>query len=125
MESKFDPNVSYHSVSPEIQSSTDNDSQRPKIELGNHPQLSQKRGIITTFVVQIFAILWLAPIIALLYLNFKGHIIGASAWYVLAVIGWPCGESNALTTLASQVPARRLLGSNVQPHPVSSAEDAR
>lgn len=33
-----------------------------------------------TFLVQLFAFLWLVPIITLLILNIKQHIIGASAW---------------------------------------------
>ena len=77
MTDKNEPEIAYHSVSSDMDSS---DSNRPKIELGNHPQLSQKRGIITTFVVQIFALLWLVPMAALLWLNFSGYIIGATAW---------------------------------------------
>lgn len=78
-QNKIEPDISYHSVSSEMDSA-DGQSQPPKIELGNHPQLSQKRGIITTFIVQIFALLWLAPIGALLWLNFSGYVIGATAW---------------------------------------------
>lgn len=73
---KNDPNIAYHSVSSEMDSS----DSIPKIELGNHPQLSQKRGIITTFVVQIFSLLWLVPVGVLLWLNFSGFVIGATAW---------------------------------------------
>lgn len=74
---KQESDIAYQSVSSEMDSS---DSQRPKIELGNHPQLSQRRGIIVTFVVQIFAILWLVPVGVLLWLNFTEYVIGATAW---------------------------------------------
>lgn len=77
MADKIEPQVAYHSVSSEMDST---DSPRPKIELGNHSQSSQKRGIIVTFIVQIFALLWLVPVGVLLWLNFSGYIIGATAW---------------------------------------------
>ena len=77
MDSKTEPDIAYHSVASDMDSTN---SHRPKIELGNHPQLSQKRGLVTTFVVQIFALLWLVPIGALLWLNFSGYIIGPTAW---------------------------------------------
>lgn len=75
---KNDPDIAYHSVSSSEMDCSD--SSRPKIELGNHPQLSQKRGVVTTFVVQIFSLLWLVPVGALLWLNFSGFVIGATAW---------------------------------------------
>lgn len=78
---KHNPDIAYHSVSSDMDlTDSASNSNRPKIELGNHPQLSQKRGIIVTFTVQIFALLWLVPIVALLWLNFSGYIIGATAW---------------------------------------------
>lgn len=77
MENKTDTDIAYHRVSSAMGSSN---SHRPKIELGGHPQLSQKRGIVTTFLVQVFAVLWLVPMGALLWLNFSGYIIGPTAW---------------------------------------------
>ena len=80
-EPKLQSNVGYQSVSvtPEQEHSQD-EALRPKIELGNHPQLAKKRGWIATIMWQIFALLWLVPVVALMYLNFTEYIIGASAW---------------------------------------------
>jgi hypothetical protein len=39
-----------------------------------------KRGLISTCIVQAVYILWLAPILTLLIFNFRTHIVGASAW---------------------------------------------
>lgn len=75
-----DIDVAYQSIHSDMDT-----AYRPKIELGDHPQLSQKRGIITTFVVQIFALLWLVPTAALLYLNFSGYVIGATAWFARSI----------------------------------------
>ena len=71
--------TAYHSIS-----SADNDvsdeSLQPKIELGAHPQLRENRSWWATLFWQTFAVLWLLPVIILLYWNFTSHIIGASAW---------------------------------------------
>lgn len=82
MENKENNDIAYHGVSD----TDSNDEPRAKIELGNHPQMSQKRGLLTTFVVQIFALLWLVPAVTLLWLNFSGYVIGASAWQVLCAL---------------------------------------
>ena len=44
--------------------------------------------------------LWLAPIIALLVLNFKGHIIGASAWCPVGHCSSDAWADNAITRAA-------------------------
>ncbi|KAK4619344.1 hypothetical protein CLAFUW4_11003 [Fulvia fulva] len=41
---------------------------------------SERPPFLKTVAIQGFALLWLAPIGTLLYLNWKPHIIGASAW---------------------------------------------
>lgn len=81
-DNRKEADIAYHSIHPDMD--PDRQHSQPKIELGDHPQLSQKRGIVTTFLVQIFALLWLVPIVALLWLNFSGYIIGPTAWYVFA-----------------------------------------
>jgi hypothetical protein len=45
-----------------------------------HPSHNTKRGNTTTVLFQVFCIVWLVPIIALLYLNFSRYVIGPSAW---------------------------------------------
>lgn len=84
-ESKFGVDVAYHGVSSDTSSSKDRDPlgramSAPKIELGNHPQMSKKRGWLGTIIWQFLTFLWLVPVIALLYLNFTEYVIGASAW---------------------------------------------
>ncbi|KAK5134276.1 hypothetical protein LTR08_006820 [Meristemomyces frigidus] len=73
----------YHSVSSVTQSN-DHESEEqtfePKLELGEHPQVSTNRSWLMTIVLQFLSLLWLVPIMALLILNLKGHVIGASAW---------------------------------------------
>ncbi|KAK5174658.1 uncharacterized protein LTR77_001740 [Saxophila tyrrhenica] len=78
---KHDPSFSYQSVNPtpEHQISED-EAIRPQIELGAHPQMARKRGSLATIIWQTIALLWLVPVVALLYLNFTEYIIGASAW---------------------------------------------
>lgn len=80
-EPKIQSQHGYESVSasPDQQYSQDNSS-RPKIELGDHPQLAKKRGWLATVMWQIFALLWLVPVVALMYLNITEYVIGASAW---------------------------------------------
>lgn len=51
-----------------------------KLELGRHPQLVDKRGWLQTLLIQIACFLWLLPVAALLTLNFKKYVVGASAW---------------------------------------------
>lgn len=53
---------------------------QPKLELGQHPQLDRKRGWIKTLLFQTACFLWILPVVALLTLNIKKHIVGASAW---------------------------------------------
>ena len=80
-EVKYYPTTSYHSVPSEGNEMSETSyNAPPKIELGTHPQIAEKRGWIKTIMWQIFALLWLVPVIALLYLNFTEYIIGASAW---------------------------------------------
>ncbi|KAK3701430.1 hypothetical protein LTR37_015528 [Vermiconidia calcicola] len=78
---KFGSSVGYQSVTatPEMKTSEDA-AMRPRIELGSHPQMAKKRSWIMTLVWQFFTILWLVPIVALLYLNLTDYVIGASAW---------------------------------------------
>jgi hypothetical protein len=59
--------------------SSSNEQGLKKLELGQHPQLN-KRGWLPTLLIQLACFLWLLPIVALLTLNFKNHIVGASAW---------------------------------------------
>jgi hypothetical protein len=49
-------------------------------DLNQHPLQPSKRRSSTTLLFQIFCIIWLVPIVALLWLNFSNYIIGASAW---------------------------------------------
>lgn len=51
-----------------------------KVELGLDPHLSDKRNWLRTLLFQTACFLWLAPIAALLALNFKKHVLGATAW---------------------------------------------
>lgn len=110
-ENKFGADTAYHSVS-----SADNDTsddyvnRRPKIELGSHPQIKEKRAWWATMLWQTFALLWLVPIIALLYLNFTNFIIGASAWC-------PDGKCylNVFNSDAS-VPQRRMKNFDKEDH---------
>jgi hypothetical protein len=51
-----------------------------ELDFGKHPQLSDKRGWLRTLLIQTACFLWLLPIAAILVLNFKQQIIGASAW---------------------------------------------
>jgi hypothetical protein len=59
--------------------SSSNEHGLKQLELGQHPQL-KKRGWLPTLLIQLACFLWLLPIAALLTLNFKNHIVGASAW---------------------------------------------
>ncbi|KAM0703595.1 hypothetical protein Q7P35_009534 [Cladosporium inversicolor] len=60
--------------------SSSNEQGLKKLELDQHPQLADKRGWLPTLLIQSACFLWLLPIIVLLTLNFKHHIVGASAW---------------------------------------------
>ncbi|KAI7707375.1 hypothetical protein KC353_g11667, partial [Hortaea werneckii] len=74
----------YHSLSSisdaEQQSGKDSSLLEPKLELGDHPPLQKSRSWLKTILLQTLCLLWTVPIMALLVLNFKRHIIGASAW---------------------------------------------
>ncbi|RMY52249.1 hypothetical protein D0863_14325, partial [Hortaea werneckii] len=74
----------YHSLSSisdtEQQPGKDSSLLEPKLELGDHPPLQKSRSWLKTIVLQSLCLLWAAPSVALLVLNFKRHIIGASAW---------------------------------------------
>ena len=43
-------------------------------------QPPDRQGLVATFVLQLFCLLWLAPIVTLLTFNFMKWIVGASAW---------------------------------------------
>ena len=60
--------------------SSSNEHGLTKLELGQHPQLVDKRGWLPTLLIQSACFLWLLPIAALLALNFEKYIVGASAW---------------------------------------------
>jgi hypothetical protein len=77
----MEPNYTYSSVSatPEQQLSEDA-GKRPQIELGDHTPMMKPRKWLATAIWQIFSILWLVPVVVLLYLNFTEYVIGASAW---------------------------------------------
>ncbi|RMZ03388.1 hypothetical protein D0862_05659 [Hortaea werneckii] len=74
----------YHSLSSisdtEQQPGKDASLLEPKLELGDHPPLQKSRSWLKTILLQTLCLLWTVPIMALLVLNFKRHIIGASAW---------------------------------------------
>ncbi|KAI6865022.1 hypothetical protein KC323_g4525 [Hortaea werneckii] len=80
----FTADTQYHSLSSisdtEQQPGKDSSLLEPKLELGDHPPLQKSRSWLKTIVLQSLCLLWAAPIVALLVLNFKRHIIGASAW---------------------------------------------
>ncbi|KAI7225401.1 hypothetical protein KC330_g9131, partial [Hortaea werneckii] len=74
----------YHSLSSisdtEQQPGKDSSLLEQKVELGDHPPLQKSRSWLKTILLQTLCLLWTVPIMALLVLNFKRHIIGASAW---------------------------------------------
>ncbi|KAI6823531.1 hypothetical protein KC340_g11738 [Hortaea werneckii] len=80
----FTADTQYHSLSSisdtEQQPGKDSSFLEPKLELGDHPPLQKSRSWLKTILLQSLCLLWTAPIMALLVLNFKRHIIGASAW---------------------------------------------
>lgn len=73
--------TSYHGL-PNTSYEEDEQPLRPKqqFELGDHPQMVKSRRHGITFLIQLLTALWLVPIVALIYLNLTGQIIGASAW---------------------------------------------
>ena len=78
----FSVDTHYHSVPNSADNDStkpETDSLRPKLELGAHPQVQSKRKWLPTLGIQFFFLLWCVPIMALLVLNFKSWIIGASA----------------------------------------------
>ena len=81
-----------------------------KIELGSHPQVQENRPWLMTIFWQTFALLWLVPIAALLYLNISGYVIGASAWC-------PAGQCwiNAFN-FVSAVPQNKMRGFDHESH---------
>lgn len=60
--------------------SSDADVSQAKMDLGQHPQLDRTRGWFKTLLFQTGCFLWILPVVALLTLNIKKHIVGASAW---------------------------------------------
>ncbi|KAF7197544.1 hypothetical protein HII31_01047 [Pseudocercospora fuligena] len=62
-----------HDVTDALKDEEEEDLLRPQ-------QRPEKPHIAKTVLIQMFAFLWLVPILALLILNIKRHIIGASAW---------------------------------------------
>lgn len=79
-ETKSHVDTAYHSISSADNDMSDDLSTRPKIELGSHPQMKEHRSWWATVLWELFALLWLAPVLLLLYWNFSNYIIGASAW---------------------------------------------
>jgi hypothetical protein len=71
-------------------STSDDGIAQTKLELGQHPQLSQERRKRSTLLIQVACSLWILPVVALLTLNFKRYIVGASAWcpYQDCHVGW-------------------------------------
>ena len=55
---------------------TNNPRNSPQVSSSDHT----KRGIISTCVIQTVYVLWLVPILTLLYFNLRTHIVGASVW---------------------------------------------
>ncbi|PPJ58565.1 hypothetical protein CBER1_06690 [Cercospora berteroae] len=84
--------VRYESISPESRSydagtmAMDSSGSDKEQESEKYESIEPGRRILTsrpwlsTLGMQLASLLWLAPIIALLYLNFKNHVIGQSAW---------------------------------------------
>ncbi|PIA97631.1 hypothetical protein CB0940_05992 [Cercospora beticola] len=84
--------VRYESISPESRSydagamAMDSSGSDKEQESEKYEPVEPGRRILTarpwlsTLGMQLASLLWLAPIIALLYLNFKNHEIGQSAW---------------------------------------------
>jgi len=60
--------------------SSDDDIRRTKLELGVNSRISDRRNWLRTLLFQTACSLWIGPIVVLLILNFKRHIVGASAW---------------------------------------------
>ena len=109
-DNKFGVQTAYQSVSSSDNDMSDSASNRPKIELGSDSQIKDHRSWWATLLWQTFALLWLVPICALLYLNFTQYIIGASAWC-------PGGKCylNAFN-LDSGVPQARMRSFNKEDH---------
>ena len=83
---------------------------RPKVELGEHPQLTKQRRWAVTVLVQLLSALWLVPIIALLYLNLAGHVIGPTAWC-------PGGGCHVDTwNPNSDIPVQKIISFNKNDH---------
>ncbi|KAM0721113.1 hypothetical protein Q7P37_003399 [Cladosporium fusiforme] len=59
---------------------SDEGVEQAKLNLSQHPQLDRKRSWVKTFLFQTACFLWILPVVALLTLNIKKHIVGASAW---------------------------------------------
>lgn len=86
----FDTNTQYVGVpsdgdepSPSLSSSNryyKHGIEPQEIDLQDHPQITGHRSWWQTLLTQGFSILWLVPILALLYLNLHGHILGSSSW---------------------------------------------
>lgn len=55
------------------------DAQQPYLNIRDP---KDRRSTFKSLAVQVFAVLWLVPTVFLLYLNFSGYVVGASAWYV-------------------------------------------
>lgn len=69
----------YHSLSDFSQSSPELGSD-PTFEAERRPQHTSSKRWVVTLLFQLLGLLWVVPILTLLILNFKNHIIGASAW---------------------------------------------
>ena len=109
-DNKFGVQTAYQSVSSSDNDMSDSASNQPKIELGSDPQIRDHRSWWATLLWQTFALLWLVPIVALLYLNFTHYIIGASAWC-------PDGKCYLnVFNLDSGVPQARMRGFDKEDH---------
>lgn len=77
---KKNVNTSYYSVSSGPAEDDEQPLRPQQFELGDHPQIVKPRGWPVTILVQLICALWLVPIVALLYVNLSGRVIGPSAW---------------------------------------------
>lgn len=75
-------NTGYAPIQDDPQSESDTEPLKPPQHTQHtlHHWETVKPRFWKTLIIQIFAFLWLVPIIALLILNIKRHVIGASAW---------------------------------------------
>jgi hypothetical protein len=80
MSAQSDNQLDENSGPKNIPGSNDSGSSNPRDSLPASNSDHDKRGTISTYIIQTVYILWLAPILTLLIFNFRTHIVGASAW---------------------------------------------